>query len=228
MDKSYIIYKLTSPSGGVYIGQTSKTIEERGGKNGRYYVYRRKNGKEKQPLIGEAIIKYGWDNFKKEIIYENLSKREANKKEIETINYYKEKTECYNIANGGDGLLGVNEHKVKQYSLNGEFIKEWESIKSVEEFLGIKKAEANISACCQGRKKRAYGYIWKYSEDNSPVTPLMPYRTTIGQYDKEGNLIATFKSLREASQKLNINENGIGNVLHNRAKTCGGFIWKFV
>ena len=34
MNKMYIIYKLTSPSNGVYIGQTSKTIEERGGKDG--------------------------------------------------------------------------------------------------------------------------------------------------------------------------------------------------
>ena len=227
MGKSYIIYKLTSPSGGVYIGQTSRTIEERAGKNGYQYIVHKKN-KYKQNLIAEAILKYGWDNFTKEVLYQGLTKNEANILEIETINYYRKKTECYNIANGGDGLDGVNERKIKQYHLNGEFLKEWDSLKSAEEYLGIYKAQANICACCQGRKKRAYGYIWRYSEDNSPITPLMPYRSTIGQYDKEGNLIATFKSLREASQVLNISENGIGNVLHNRAKTCGGFIWKFI
>lgn len=56
----------------------------------------------------------------------------------------------------------------------------------------------------------------------------MPYRTTIGQYDLNGDLIRTFKNIKEASTILNISENGIGNVLHNRAKTSGGYIWKFV
>lgn len=227
MNKMYIIYKLTSPSNGVYIGQTSKTIEERGGKDGRYYT-QTKNDKFLQPIIAQAIIKYGWDNFKKEILYENLTKKEADEIETKTIEQYKKQGKCYNISNGGNGLIGVNDRKIKQYSLDGQFIKEWNTLKDAEQFLGIKKAQANISACCMGKKKRAYGYIWRYSDSNLPIKPLMPYRTTIGQYDLNGNLIRTFKNIKEASTILNISENGIGNVLHNRAKTSGGYIWKFV
>lgn len=227
MDNGYIIYKLTSPSGGVYIGQTSKTIEERGGKNGQYYVYKRKNGKYIQPLIANAIIKYGWDNFTKEVLFENLTKKEADILEIRTIEEYRKIGKCYNVANGGDGLNGVNERGIKQYTLSGEFVKEWNSIKEAEEFLG-KKAQANICACCLGRKKRAYGFIWRYHDSDLPITPLQPYRTTIGQYDHEGNLLNTFKSIKEASLSLGISETGIGNVLHNRAKTSGGYFWKFI
>lgn len=227
MENTYIIYKLTSPSNGVYIGQTSKTIEERGGKDGRYYTHT-KGDKFLQPLIAQAIIKYGWVNFKKEILYENLSKTEADDIEIKTIKEYRAKGKCYNISDGGNGMIGVNDRKIKQYSLNGELIKEWNSIKDAEQCLGIKKAQANISACCAGKKKRAYGYIWRYSDSNLAITPLTPYRTTIGQYDSNNNLITTFATIKEASQTLGISETGIGNVLHNRAKTSGGYIWKFV
>lgn len=227
MENTYIIYKLTSPSNGVYIGQTSKTIEERAGKDGRYYI-QTKDNKFLQPLIAHAIIKYGWVNFKKEILFENLTKEEADDIEIKTIAEYKTKGKCYNVSDGGNGLIGVNNRKIKQYSLNGDFIKEWNSLKDAEQSLNIKKAQANISACCLGKKKRAYGYIWRYSESNLPVIPLTPYRTTIGQYDINGNLIATFKTIKEASQTLGVSETGIGNVLHNRAKTSGGYVWKFV
>ena len=37
----------------------------------------------------DDIIKYGWDNFEHEIVYENLSQREAQEKEIELIFKYK-------------------------------------------------------------------------------------------------------------------------------------------
>ena len=43
-----------------YIGQTTKTIEIRAGKNGIGYDRRYK--------FGKAIAKYGWDNFILEIL----------------------------------------------------------------------------------------------------------------------------------------------------------------
>ena len=50
-----------------------------------------------------------------------------------------------------------NFKKVLQYSLSGEFIKEWESLKSVEEIFG-----KGVGNCVRGRDKTAYKYIWKY------------------------------------------------------------------
>ena len=50
---------------------------------------------------------------------------------------------------------------VFQYSLNGEFIKEYPSTREVERQLKYK--QGYISACCLGKYKTAYGFIWRYS-----------------------------------------------------------------
>lgn len=229
MEKRYIIYKYTSPSGGVYIGQTHNTIEERAGKGGYYYmVLNKKTGKFLQPAIGNAILKYGWDNFQKEILFENLSSEEADEKEKELISIYSSGI-SYNTNSGGKLTIeNKHERKIKQYTLNGEYIKTWDSIKEAEKFVNVKYAQANIVSCCQGKKKRAYGYIWKYEDDNTKITPLKPYRTSICQFSKDDEYIATFSTIKEASDHLGVKENGIGNVLHGRAKTAGGYKWKFL
>lgn len=228
-ENTYKIYKYTSPSGGVYIGQTKHSLKVRGHKDGSAYLVIDKNtGKYKQEAIAKAIIKYGWDNFKKEVLFENLTLDEANEKEAEMIKYYRSIGKCYNIADGGNGLIGVNETKIKQYSLNGELIKEYESLQEATEELGLlKSAEANISACCKGRKHRAYGYIWRYSDSDLEVKPLKRYRERICQFDLDMNYIATYNSIEEAHKRTGVGSTSIGNALNGWSKMAGGFLWKF-
>ena len=225
----YTIYKYTSPSGGVYIGQTNSNIATRAQKNGyQYLVKNKETGKYYQPAIAQAIQKYGWENFQKEILYTGLTSEEADEKEKELIKEYKEKGNCYNICSGGKGVPGAREHKVRQYSLTGEYIKTWDTIKEACETLyNDHKIEANIVRCCKGISKRAYGYIWKYNEDETPVQPVTPYRDPINQYTKEGEYIATFKTIRDASITTGIGETSIGNNLRGWSKSAGGFVWKF-
>lgn len=91
---NYKIYKHTSPSGKVYIGQTRcKYVSNRWGRNGAGYIT--------CPAFYHAIQKYGWDNIKHEVLFEGLTKEEADKIEIERIAFYKEKGISYNIDNGG-------------------------------------------------------------------------------------------------------------------------------
>lgn len=90
----------TSPSGKVYIGITCKTPAGRWGPGG--------NGYQRQPYFWNAIQKYGWDNFKHEIILYGLTKEGACEKEKEYISKYK--SDCpehgYNLTSGGD--VGFN------------------------------------------------------------------------------------------------------------------------
>lgn len=59
-------------------------------------------------------------------------------------------------------INGGNSKHVFQYSLSGELIKEWPSLMEIYRVLGF--AYQNISSCCLGRFKTAYGYLWKYKE----------------------------------------------------------------
>lgn len=72
MSNNFLIYKITSPSGKSYIGQTKKYNERI-----RAHVTRR----DKHPLTN-AIKKYGWESFKLEILMENLN--------IDVANYWEE------------------------------------------------------------------------------------------------------------------------------------------
>ena len=53
--------------------------------------------------------------------------------------------------------------KVKQYTKDGKFIKEFGSVKEAMYIMGIPYLTGGgISACALGTQKSAYGYVWKY------------------------------------------------------------------
>lgn len=95
MKESYKVYRHIFPNGKCYIGITSLEPNIRWGYKGRKY--------SKQPFLWNAIVKYGWENIKHEILYKNLTKEEAETKEIELITKYKsnQRKFGYNIDNGG-------------------------------------------------------------------------------------------------------------------------------
>lgn len=68
----------------------------------------------------------------------------------------------YNV-NYGTGIQRRTDKQSKivyQYTMNGEFIREWRSAAEVKRQLGY--APSNICKCCNGKLKAAYGYIWSY------------------------------------------------------------------
>ena len=85
------IYKHTSPSGKVYIGQTGQKPENRWD-NGRGY---------KSGYFYCAIKKYGWNNIQHEVLFTGLDQLNADIIEEDLIYYYKQIGKSYNLANGG-------------------------------------------------------------------------------------------------------------------------------
>lgn len=111
--KNWKVYVHTFPNNKKYFGITCRDDPNIRWQNGKGYS---KNG---QPVMYNAIQKYGWDNVKHEILFSGLSKKEAESKERELIALYK--TNCkrygclygYNMTDGGEGTLG---HKVSKES----------------------------------------------------------------------------------------------------------------
>ena len=92
--KNYCVYKHTCPNEKVYIGITCIEPKKRWS-NGHGY--------RNQHVFYKAIQEYGWKNMKHEIIFNNLTKEEAIKLEIETIKKYDStnKEKGYNRTTGG-------------------------------------------------------------------------------------------------------------------------------
>jgi len=78
--KKYCIYKIISPSGKLYIGQTCNFSK-------RYNAYKTSNAKS-QPKLNYSFLKYGIENHKFEIVIENLDNYEVNPMENFYIKYY--------------------------------------------------------------------------------------------------------------------------------------------
>lgn len=61
-------------------------------------------------------------------------------------------------------ILGrkVERHKILQYDLNGNLIKEWKSLREIESQDSTLKRN-QISKCCKGEKDFYAGFIWKFN-----------------------------------------------------------------
>ena len=60
---------------------------------------------------------------------------------------------------------------VYQYTINGEFVNKWDSMTEAVKSLGKTQREVtHITACCNGRSKTAFGYVWKRELDKKPTT----------------------------------------------------------
>lgn len=56
---------------------------------------------------------------------------------------------------------GKRKRPINQYSENGDFIKNWNSARDIQNETGY--FESNINKCCKGLIKKYKGYIWKYA-----------------------------------------------------------------
>lgn len=56
----------------------------------------------------------------------------------------------------------ANSIPILQFNLDSQFIKKWDSTMQIERELGF--YHSNISNCCRGKYKTAYGFVWMYQK----------------------------------------------------------------
>ena len=118
-----------------------------------------KNGEKKQFLVHRLVCQT--------FIYNPYNLPEVNHRDENKTNNYVENLEwCDRKYNNNYGthnqrMVEKLSKSVLQFTKDGKFVKEWKSTKDVERNLGFN--HSFISACCLGKYKFGYEYIWKYT-----------------------------------------------------------------
>lgn len=225
-DKCFTVYMHTSPHGKRYIGITSREPKVRW-RSGWGYI--------ENAHFWNAIKLYKWQNFKHEILYTNLTKEEAEQKEIELIAFYDSANpeKGYNVSLGGSCNINNGIKPVKQYTREGLLVEEYESIKIASKTTGINKS--CISACCRNENKTANDFIWRFSDDELTEEHLTWCNTSdvgnnrlgVCQYSIDGILIRKYDSIASASLAVNGNHSYIIACCQGDGKVAHGYIWRY-
>jgi len=141
-----------------------------------------------------------------------------------------------NKSNGGEGKSGGTSRigdwpelykPVLKYSISGEYICEYVSIK---EALEKNPKSYNISYCCRGKRETSGGYIWRF-KDSSNFLPVidLTHRTQNGNIpvpvlslDTNDNITGKYNSVKEASIATGCSSSKIVLVCQNKRKTTKG------
>ena len=225
----YIVYKHTAPNGKCYIGMTSQTLERRS-RAGRGY--------EGCTAFYNAIVKYGWDNFKHEILEAGLTYDQACERERFHIKACHSLTTewGYNLATGGNASKVMPEETRLKISrtLNGRIGKPLsdEAKRKISEARRGKKMpprgeeyRKKLSAALSGRKfspehcaniSKAKSGAATSGKNNSHPRAVLCVETGI-----------VFDTIKEAGDFIGGSSKNIISCCRGRLKTSGGYHWRY-
>ena len=152
------LYKI-SEYGDVYSIRLNKIMSLSLSEKGYYSLYLNKDKIKIKKLIHQLVF----TTFKNcDVIDNNVIDHIDRSKINNHISNLREVTRSENAKNI-DIKIKTEFDKVMQYDLDGIFIKEWDSTNEIIKN-NPKWGKDHINHCCVGRKKTAYGFIWKYKD----------------------------------------------------------------
>lgn len=230
------IYKITSPGGKIYIGQTTNFSKRK-----NYY----KNGsKPYQVRIYNSLQKHGYDAHSIEFIEECLAEK-LNERERYWQDFYEVIGEnglnCrLTETNDKSGFLSEESKAKMSEARKGRiFDQNWidklriaatnkkhtieTKIKMSESAKGKKKTAEHISKLPQNQK----GYKGKKRSEETKLKQSLNsgMARKVYQYSKDNQFIKEWRNVSEAEKALNINN--VSGVALGKLKTCGGFKWRY-
>lgn len=202
---SYCVYRHTCPNGKVYIGITCQNPVKR---------WACGHGYANNDHFYNAIVKYGWDNIKHEILYAELTEEEAYEKEIALIAEHKstDRRFGYNHDSGGKHSQLTKETKER---LSG-------SLK------GRTAWNKGVWASEETRKKLSESH----KGEKSIVATLKNREIALDAWKRRVLCIETgyiYPSIKDAADSVSCKKQHIGEVCrgYGRRRTAGGYHWKY-
>lgn len=242
--KNYKVYMHIFPNNKVYIGITTQKVNRRWS-NGKGY--------KNNIYMANAINKYGWDKVRHEVLAENLSKLEAEQKEIELISQYRanDRKYGYNILDGGNVSNGVNDATRKKMSNNTKEL--WKNIEYRQHMVKIHTGKtAKPETKEKQRKNNKKFWLGKHLTEemkekisknkkgsipwNKGTKGIMKANKTSFKKGElslnskkviclETNIV--YESIEDARIKTKTNRTSLSNVCNGKQNTAGGLHWKF-
>lgn len=120
-----------------------------------------------------------------------------------------------------------NKHKVVQYSLSGEKIKEYDSIQMAAK--NTNTHPTSLKDCCTHKYKTANGFMWRYKEEVEGQTNIEPYVdikcVQVVQLSKNGDFVSQYDSLSEASRATGVLPGVISDCCNGKIHRGGDYVW---
>lgn len=124
--------------------------------------------------------------------------------------------------------LKSDKSKIKtfKYSLNGEYIEEYESI--LDASIKNNIPYSTIDFCMKGKRKRGGNFLWKsFKEEKIDEYSSNRKSKPVHQYDLNDNFIKTWNSVTEIGTYYNINTSKIRSCLCGKSSSSINYKWKF-
>lgn len=209
-----IIYKATNiKNGKVYIGQTKKSLEWRKKKH-------LQDSKRMDSYFYRAIKKYGWDNFKWEILdITATTSEELNNLEkyyIKKYHSFDDKSKGYNSASGGEHNFDIlpeekEKRRLRVAGKNNPFSKQ----RGVFSWKGkhfSQEHKKHLSNSLKGRE-----VPWATGQNNWNSKSIINLMT-----------LKKYSTIKEAAKIEGISPESISRNLNGKTKYCNGCKWEFL
>ena len=213
----FCVYRHTSPSGKVYIGITGQNPLRRWN-SGRGY--------KNQPHMFSAILKYGWDNFTHEILFDGLTQEEAEEQEIRLIAEHRSTDPAYgyNHCIGGHVNRGNHQTPERRAQISIEV-----SMRPVTTETREKLRRANLgkrhSEASKAKMRDA-----KLGKKLTEETCAKMRESNRGKRNKPVfcvELAKVFYSMDVAEQETGVSHENIAKVCKGKRNTAGGYHWEY-
>lgn len=205
------IYKITNSKGKVYIGQSIDIRK-------RWKIHKGLYEPHESNKLKRSLIKYGISEHLFEII-EECPVEQIYEREIYWIKLYNAIEDGLNILEGGQGVKMTQEIKNKISNKKKNHI-----------CYQNKERGEKISQSLKGRKNtwgKGKEKIGKKQEKEFKERLEILKSKRILQFDKNGDFIQEWNSIKNAADSTRIHRENIGCVLRGITKTAGGYNWKY-
>lgn len=212
-----IIYKITNPSGKIYVGKTYDLRK-------RINCHKCSAKKNKNIILYNSIKKYGWGNHKLEVI-EDLEDELLNEREIywikELDTYRHDNPNGMNMTKGGDGQRSTWMQNEKRRKAQSELYS-----KEGNPFYGKKHTEETkkiLAEKASKRQRERNATVPKWGAEKGRLKVIKACVV----YNNKGEFVGEYDSLVNCAKSLNIHRASVTDSLLYKSWVYGKYLIKY-